>query len=253
MSVPSQVGLLKSDHGLRRQAIVESLLKDIVHGRLLPGQHLVAQALAERFGVSHTPIREALMALAGSGVVDLLPNRGAVVRRLTSTEIREICQVRCALECEAVRSACGRIDAVELLAIQAALRGLIGRESPAGHSSIVEARALDSRLHDLVAASSGNSFLVKEINRLKILFRTFRDASWEHVESRHDYRRFAEEAREHLEIVEALLAGDRRRAVRAMARHIRSGVESWSRALPEAMPTQTDTRTPRLDREEEHR
>ena len=175
------------------------------------------------------------MALAGGGVVDLLPNRGAVVRRLTSVEIREICQVRCALECEAVRSACGRIDRTELLAVREALRGLMGRESPDRHGSIEEARALDSRLHDLVAASCGNAFLVKEINRLKILFRTFRDASWEHVESRHDYRRFAEEAREHLEIVEALLSGDRRRAVRAMARHIRSGVESWSRALPEAI------------------
>ena len=247
MSVPMQVGLLKSDHGLRRQVIVESLLKDIVHGRLRPGQHLVAQALAQRFGVSHTPIREALMALAGSGVVDLLPNRGAIVRRLTAVEIREIYQVRCALECEAVRSACGRIDPVELLAVREALRGLIGRESPDRHGSIEEARAVDSRLHDLVAASCGNAFLVGEINRLKILFRTFRDASWEYVESRHDYRRFAEEAREHLEIVEALLTGDRRRAVRAMARHIRSGVESWSRALPEAIPSHKDTPTPRFD------
>ena len=253
MSVPMQVGLLKSDHGLRRQVIVESLLKDIVHGRLRPGQHLVAQALAQRFGVSHTPIREALMALAGSGVVDLLPNRGAVVRRLTSVEIREICQVRCALECEAVRSACGRIDRAALLSVQEVLRGLMDRESPDRHGSIQEARAVDSQLHDLVAASCGNAFLVKEINRLKILFRTFRDASWEHVESRHDYRRFAEEAREHLEIVEALLTGDRKRAVRAMARHIRSGVESWSRALPEAIPSQKDTLIPRIDRGEEPR
>ncbi len=253
MSVPMPVGLLKSDHGLRRQAIVEFLLKDIVQGRLQPGQHLVAQALAERFGVSHTPIREALMALAGSGVVDLLPNRGAVVRRLTSVEIREICQVRCALECEAVRSACGRIDRAALLSVQEVLRGLMDRESPDRHGSIQEARAVDSQLHDLVAASCGNAFLVKEINRLKILFRTFRDASWEHVESRHDYRRFAEEAREHLEIVEALLTGDRKRAVRAMARHIRSGVESWSRALPEAIPSQKDTLIPRIDRGEEPR
>jgi DNA-binding GntR family transcriptional regulator len=253
VSVPMQVASLKSDHGLRRQAIVESLLKDIVQGRLQPGQHLVAQALAERFGVSHTPIREALMALAGGGVVDLLPNRGAVVRRLTSVEIREICQVRCALECEAVRSACGRIDRMELLAVQEALRGLLDRESADRHASIEEARALDSRLHDLVATSCGNAFLVKEINRLKILFRSFRDASWEHVESRHDYRRFAEEAREHLEVVEALLTGDRRRAVRAMARHIRSGVESWSRALPETIPSPKDTPTPRFDRGEEPR
>ena len=235
MSVPMQVGLLKSDHGLRRQAIVESLLKDIVQGRLRPGQHLVTQELAERFGVSHTPIREALIALAGIGVVDLLPNRGAVVRRVTAVEVREICQVRRVLECEAARSACGRIDLAELLAVREALRGLIGRESPDRHGSIAEARAVDSRLHDLIAASCGNAFLAQEIGRLKILFRAFRDVAWEHDEARNDYRRLAEEAREHLAIVEALLAGDRRRAVRAMARHIRSGVKYWSRALPEAI------------------
>ena len=145
MTLPMQVGLLKSDHGLRRQVIVESLLKDIVHGRLVPGQHLVAQALAERFGVSHTPIREALMALVGSGVVDLLPNRGAVVRRLTTVEVREIYQVRCALECEAVRTACGRIDPEELLAVREALRGLIGR-NPSDRDGSIEAGGRRIRL-----------------------------------------------------------------------------------------------------------
>ena len=73
---------LKCDHGLRRQAIVDSLLTDVFQGRFRAGQHLVVQELADRFGVSHTPIREALIALAGTGIVDLLPNRGAVVRRV---------------------------------------------------------------------------------------------------------------------------------------------------------------------------
>lgn len=60
------------DHGLRRKAIVESLLTDVFEGRLRAGQHLVTQELAERFSVSHTPIREALVALAGIGIIDLL-------------------------------------------------------------------------------------------------------------------------------------------------------------------------------------
>jgi DNA-binding GntR family transcriptional regulator len=66
------------DHGLRRQTIVASLLADVFAGRLRAGQHLITQELARRFGVSHTPIREALIAVAGLGVVDLQPNRGAV-------------------------------------------------------------------------------------------------------------------------------------------------------------------------------
>src|SRR5262249_30345881 len=110
VSVPPQASSLQCDHGLRRQVIVESLLKEIAHGSLRPGHNLISEVLARRCGVSNTPIREAVIALAGVGVVDLLPNRGAIVRRVTAGDIREICQVRRALECEAVRSACGRLD-----------------------------------------------------------------------------------------------------------------------------------------------
>src|SRR6478672_8226218 len=149
---------LRCDHGLRRQAIVESLLADVFGGRLRPGQHLVTQQLAERFGVSHTPIREALISLAGIGIIDLLPNRGAVVRAVTSREIREICEVRRVLECQATRCACGRIDLAELHAIGDELRWLRSQPSPSWAELIDRARAVDSRLHDLVAASCGNAF-----------------------------------------------------------------------------------------------
>lgn len=237
MSVPPKLRALNCDHGQRRRAIVETLLADIVQGRLRPGQHLVTQALAERFGVSHTPIREALIALAGIGIVDLVPNRGAVVRRVTPGDVREVCQVRRALECEAVRHACGRIDPDELLGLRDRLRALLAVESPDRHRFIAEARAVDSRLHDRIAASSGNAFLASELERLTLLFRAFRDAAWAHEEARNDYRRLAVESREHLAIVEALLAGDRTGAVRAMARHIRSGITYWSRALPEGPST----------------
>ena len=93
---------------------------------------------------------------------------------------------------------------------------------------------MDNRLHDLVAESCGNSFLAKEIGRLKTLFRVFRDVAWEHDEACNDFHRLTEEAREHLAIVEALLAGDRKAAARAMARHIGSGIRYWCRAMPVA-------------------
>ncbi len=219
---------------MRRKAVVEDLLREIVQGRFRSGQHLVTRALADRFGVSHTPIREALIALAGIGVVDLMPNRGAIVKRVSPDEVREICQVRRALECEAIRGACGRIDLAELLVLRESFRGLLAKTSPFPTNVIEEARTADSRLHDLVAANSGNSFLAKEIGRLKILFRAFRDASWEQEAKRDEYPRIAEEAREHLEIVDALSAGDRRTAVRAMSKHILSGSRYWCRTLPDA-------------------
>jgi DNA-binding GntR family transcriptional regulator len=225
---------LKCDHGLRRQAIVESLLAEVFRGRLRAGQHLVTQDLAQRFGVSHTPIREALIALAGIGIIDHLPNRGAVVRRVTAKDVREICQVRRALECEATRRACGRIELAELHALSADLRRLMKSSSTSVATFIDEARVVDSRLHDLIAASCDNNFLAKELSRLKILFRAFRDVAWAQEEARNDAHRLAEEAHEHHAIVEGLLAGDSRAAARAMARHIGSGVKYWSRALPDA-------------------
>lgn len=240
-------------HGLRRQTIVQSLLADVFHARLRPGQHLVTRQLAERFGVSHTPIREALISLAGIGVIDLLPNRGAVVRRVTGKEIREIYEVRRVLECEAARLACGRIDPTLLAALAAQLRQLHTVRARSRVQFIARARDVDNRLHDLIAAACGNAFLSGELNRLKMLFRAFRDLAWEHDRARHDAQRLAEEAEEHLAIVNALAANNRGEAGRAMSRHIRSGGRYWSRALPQsggngqAPPAQT-ARPARKDR-----
>jgi DNA-binding GntR family transcriptional regulator len=231
MTAPRSRSTVNGDHGLRRQAIVQSLLGDVFQGRLRAGQHLVTQTLAERFGVSHTPIREALITLAGIGIIDLLPNRGAVVRALTERDVREICQVRRVLECQATRCACGRINRAELDSLAEDLRGLIARPAQVIAEFISEARRLDTRLHELVASSCGNAFLAKELGRLKILFRAFRDTSYLYHEANRDYSRFADEAREHLAVVEALLAGDPRAASRAMGRHIRTGVRYWTRAL----------------------
>jgi DNA-binding GntR family transcriptional regulator len=72
------------------------------------------------------------------------------------------------------------------------------------------------------------------LSRLKLLFRAFRDVSWAYDKARSDYRRLAGECREHLSIVEALLADKPREAAQAMSRHIRSGVKYWSRSIPAA-------------------
>lgn len=189
----------------------------------------MTQDLAERFGVSHTPIREALIALAGIGIITLEPNRGAVVKRVGAREVREVCHVRKALECEAVRTACGRIPANELQNLATEFRKLADRP---GLKQIAKAQQLDSRLHDAIADASGNQFLKQELNRLKLLFRAFRDVAWEHDGAHNDFHRLTEEAQEHAAIVAALQANDAKAASRAMSRHIRSGMVYWTRALP---------------------
>jgi DNA-binding GntR family transcriptional regulator len=160
----------------------------------------------------------------------LLPNRGAAVRRVGVRDIHEVCQVRRALECQAARGACGKIAAKALDALSADFDRLAA-SSQGGPRAIERARRLDSQLHDLIATSCGNALLARELNRLKLLFRAFRDVAWEYHGGRHDYDRVAEEAREHKAIVTALQAGERRDAHRAMSRHVRSGMKYWSRAV----------------------
>lgn len=239
--------LTATEHGHRRAALVESLLADVFQGRLRSGDHLVTQDLAERFGVSHTPVREALIALAGIGIIDLVPNRGAVVRQVSAKEVREVCQVRRILECEATRSACGRIDRPQLEAIAHELRTMQFAKKPK-RRFVEQARIVDSHLHDLIAESCGNTFLAIEIERLKMLFRAFRDVAWLHDQAQNDYRRLTQEAHEHLAIVEALLANDAKGAARAMGRHIRSGVKYWTRALPGRAGVSSPPRTKRSRR-----
>jgi DNA-binding GntR family transcriptional regulator len=211
--------------------VAELLLGEIFQGKLRAGQHLVIKDLSERFRVSSTPIREALVQLEGTGIIDFAPNCGAVVRQLTTADVEEVSQVRRALECEATRHACGRINLSELHELAAALRRFKAAKRRNG-TFVDKARRLDSRLHDLIAESCGNRFLAMEIGRLKLLFRAFRDAAWDERMAINDYYRFTEEAGEHLAIVEALIDGDAKQASRAMARHIRSGVKYWSRGLP---------------------
>jgi len=232
------------DHGQRRQSLVESLIREIASGSLRPGEHLVTQGLSRRFGVSHTPVREALIMLAGMGLVDVAPNRGAIVRRVTPREIREIRQVRVALERAAVRLACGQIPRARLERLRDDSRALLeldwNWDDERSEGILVRARALDSELHDLIAAGSGNAFLIHELERLNILFRAFRDAAWSRSQDRRDFHRLPAEASEHLAIIEALLAGDRRAAARAMTQHIVSGMTYWGRAIPKEAPRPTN-------------
>ncbi len=66
----------KCDHGQRRKMVAELLLSEIFQGKLRAGQHLVIKDLSQRFQVSSTPIREALVQLEGTGIIDFAPNCG---------------------------------------------------------------------------------------------------------------------------------------------------------------------------------
>jgi DNA-binding transcriptional regulator YhcF (GntR family) len=143
-AAPAENGAARFGHGRRRLAIVETLLAEVFQGRIRAGDRLVMEDLSARLGVSPTPVREALITLAGIGIVEFLPNRGAVVRRFTATDIRELCQVRRALECEAVRLACGRIELAELHDLAGEFRRVMAIQKLT-IAFIENCRGLDSR------------------------------------------------------------------------------------------------------------
>jgi DNA-binding GntR family transcriptional regulator len=167
-----------------------------------------------------------------------------VVRRVTPRDVREVCNVRRVLECEAVRGAARRIERSLLEALAADIRALAGLRP--GPAAVESARELDDRLHDLIRQSCGNAFLAQELSRLLTLFRTFRDVTWELEAARSDYHRIAVEAAEHLAICTALLAADATAATRAMAAHIRSGVTYWARVTANSTEPPSDGTASRM-------
>jgi len=205
------------DHGTRRQSIVETILGQLFQGRIKPRERLRVEHLAEQFEVSVTPIREALVELAGLGVIELQANRGAVVCDFGPLQVLEIYHLRRILECEATRGACDRIAPFELESLRGAFSKLVGARRTAKWSA--ETRQLDSQLHELITARCGNERLAYEIRRYSVLFRLLRDARHSKRTERDHYGQMNENA-EHLAIVDALNAGDADLAANAMAYHL---------------------------------
>jgi DNA-binding GntR family transcriptional regulator len=216
------------NHGLKRQAVAERLLESVFKRQFAPQARLRVEPLAEQLGVSVTPVREALVELAGIGIVELQPNRGAVLRPFGPQQLREICHLRRILEGEAARSACGRIAPHELRMLAAELRRLVA--APRSPQWSAETRLYDTQVHELIAAHCGSERLAYEIGRYKVLFRALRDVRHQRRQSRADFQQM-EENSEHLAIVEALLADQKDEAAVAMSRHILSAAEALERDL----------------------
>jgi DNA-binding GntR family transcriptional regulator len=205
--------------GNLRQQVCSKILSAVFQGRFRSGERLIVHHLSELYGVSPTPVRESLVELASFGIVDLLPNRGAIVRPFRSQEVREISQIRRILEVEATRCACGRIDADPLSYLESELVRL--QETAPSPSWSQRARATDSKLHGLIAASCGSARLTNEIGRYVTLWRTLRNVSQSRDAPAKDANVLAAVS-EHLEIVRALLMPRAEEAACRMDRHIRS-------------------------------
>lgn len=151
--------------------VVHQLLDHLLSGHLEPGSRLREVELAARLGVSRTPVREALARLARDGLVELLPNRGAIVRQLGADELRHIYQLREALEGLAAELACEHCTPDDL----ARLRTLFDAAGARDADFAAACRRVDQELHRLIAARSGNPVLAQEIRRFHDLVQLVRE------------------------------------------------------------------------------
>lgn len=204
-------------HGSRRQTLVQQVLVKFFQGEYQPNQRMTVQSLAKEWNVSATPVREALVELEGIGIVEIFPNRGAVLRNFSARELREICQVRRILESEATRCACGHITPHELARLEKIFSELSSAKRTVEWSE--KTQEWDDYLHELIYRKCGSERLSHEINRYRVLYRTLRQVRHSKRQNVKDFK-YMEENAEHLRIVEALAAGDPEKAAQAMNEHL---------------------------------
>jgi DNA-binding GntR family transcriptional regulator len=195
------------------QPRVRDLLEEaILDGELKPGERLRAEALAQRFGTSRTPIREALLQLEAQGLVEVEHNRGAVVRSFDRDDLRDLYEVRALIEPHAAARAATRIDDGDVARLEQLCDEedqLVANEQ--FHAIILDA-AQSPRLKVAMRAASG-------------IPRPFRSAFW------HDERQKTESLMCHRRLVSAFKAKDRDLAEATMRMHILGALafleETW--------------------------
>ncbi|MDA0174817.1 GntR family transcriptional regulator [Solirubrobacter taibaiensis] len=192
---------------------VRDLLEEaILEGDLKPGERLRAEALAQRFGTSRTPIREALLQLEAQGLVDVEPNRGAVVRSFDRDDLSDLYQLRALLEPRAAALATPRISEQDIEALHA----LCDAED---HMAANEA------FHRIILEAAGSPRLLDAMRAATGIPRTFRSVFW------HDERQREESLMCHRRLVAAFNARDAELAEAVMRMHILGAIafleETW--------------------------
>lgn len=188
-----------------------TLADEIVSGHLAPGTALDETRIATRFGVSRTPVREALRQLAASGLVEIRPHRGAVVARLSTERLHELFEAMGELEAICAGLAAQSMTAAErrnLTEIHELLRDLVHAGDPQRYHEINES------FHTAIYLGAHNGYLAEVTLSARMRLQPFRRAQFRTL------GRLARSYEEHERIVRAIDRGDRAAAEAAMREHI---------------------------------
>jgi DNA-binding GntR family transcriptional regulator len=213
----------RRSRGSTVEHIVAHLREGILYGRYAPGQRLIEADLTRDLSVSRGPVREAFRRLSAEGLVESIPNRGAVVRRLTKKETHELFDIRAALEVLSARLAAGNIAAPGVRPRFEQSIAPIWSDLPRNAPSAY----LDENkfFHQAVADASGNEQLASLIAQMQLPLIMFQLSGALTPDI------LAQSNAEHRAIARAILAGDAATASAAMQAHL-SRAAGFADALP---------------------
>lgn len=198
------------------ESVYRKLRDHIVLGYFKPGQRLTEEDLAAQMQVSRTPVREAFLRLEREGLIQIVPHQGAMVRRLSLEEARQVYEVRAPLEGLAARLAVQHMSPEDLAAIHDVLQASFQvMEQRDVRSLIIH----NNHFHDLIVDAGHNSLLKRILNQLRSQVNLLRITLWTRFPDR-----LEQTLREHERIYEAIAARDEDGAEEAAREHI---LHSW--------------------------
>ena len=208
----------------REDEVYMILEEDILSGVYKSGESLTEQPLSDRLGVSRTPIRAALRRLAEEGLVELIPNKGAVVIGVTADDLIDTYKIRMRLEGIASAMATERLTEKEKERLKESvdLSDYYIARGDAEHL-----KELDTTFHSIIYGASGNRLLSKILTELHRNIKAYRKLSLT-VPGRLEHSQ-----EEHREILEAILAGDAKRADELTSLHVERAMDNMLKALGE--------------------
>ncbi|KMS88887.1 GntR family transcriptional regulator [Streptomyces regensis] len=202
-----------------RERVADALRAALIAGELRPGEVYSAPSLAARFGVSATPVREAMLDLAKEGLVDTVPNKGFRVTAVSDRQLDEYTHIRALIEIPTVVDLARTADRVSLEALRPAAREIVTAAVAGDLIAYVEA---DTRFHLGLLALAGNAHLVEVVADLRKRSRLYGLTAL--VEA----GRLLASAEEHLELLDALLERDAKGVHTIMTRHLGHVRSLWA-------------------------
>jgi DNA-binding GntR family transcriptional regulator len=206
-------------------AVYKALRQAIVNYSLKPGVRLNVDELANKLGVSLTPVRGAIQQLATEGLVEIRPRSGTFVASLTAQDVEETFKIRCALECLAAEEAVERMSRDDIGRLKDLLKAL--KKPVKTDEDRLEHERRNSELHQTILRASGNRRLEEMYDALNAHIKIARIHASENDWS----ARLQFEHPEHEAIVAALESRDRAKVVEALRKHIYRAKDSLVAAL----------------------